>query len=95
MCIILTIIIEKIVINYDLVNLGVEVVAKIKVPILGSITIAKASGNLKQGVSLKIGYKGIASGEVGVRLNGSTVVLYWDVNAFGASYKDEINLFSI
>ena len=85
----------KIVINYDLANLGVEVVAKIKVPILGSITIAKASGNLKQGVSLKIGYKGIASGEVGVRLNGSTVVLYWDVNAFGASYKDEINLFSI
>ena len=49
-------------INYDLANLGVEIVAKIKIPILGSITIAKASGNLKQGVSLNVGYKGIASG---------------------------------
>ena len=82
-------------INYDLANLGVEVVAKVNVPILGSITIAKASGNPNQGVSLNIGYKGIASGEVGVRLDGSTVILYWDLSAFGASYKDEISLFSI
>ena len=82
-------------INYDLANLGVEVVAKINIPILGSITIAKASGNLKQGVSLNVGYKGIASGEIGVRLDGSTVVLYWNLSAFGASYKDEVNLFSI
>lgn len=52
-------------------------------------------GNLKHGVSLKIGYSGIVSGEVGVRLDGNKVILYWEFTAFGATYKDEIVIFSI
>lgn len=85
----------QVTINYDEVNLGIEIIVKIKIPFLGSVEIGKVSGNLKQGVSLKIGYKGIASGEIGVRLDGSNVVLYWDLSAFGASYKDQVKLFSI
>lgn len=65
------------------------------IPILGSIQIGKVGGNLKHGVSLKIGYSGIVSGEVGVRLDGNKVILYWEFTAFGATYKDEIFIFSI
>lgn len=68
---------------------------KLNLPIIGGITIGKVSGNLKQGVSLKIGYKAIASGEVGVRLDGSDVIVYWKLSAFGKSYEDEVKLFSI
>lgn len=85
----------QIVINYDLANLGVDVQVKLNVPILGSVEIGKISGNLKQGLSLKVGYSGIAGGEVGVKLNSSDVILYWDLSAFSYSYKDEIKLFSI
>lgn len=68
---------------------------RISLPFIGGIEIGKVAGNLKQGVSIKVGYKGIASGEIGVKLDGSSVILYWDLSAFGASYKDEIKLFSI
>ena len=85
----------QVAITYDLSTLEVEIKVKINVPILGSITIAKAKGNLKQGVSVHVGYKGIASGEVGLKLKGSTVIVYWDLNAFGKALKDQIELFSI
>lgn len=68
---------------------------KLNIPILGSVEIRKFSGNLEQGVSLKVVYSGIAGGEVGVKLNGSDVILYWDLSAFSYSYKDEVKLFSI
>ena len=60
-------------------------------PIIGQIDIAHAKGNLNQGISLHVGYKGIVSGEVGVKLkNGSTAILWWDLDAFGNSLKDEV-----
>ena len=82
-------------ITYDLSSLEVEIKVKINVPILGSVTIAKAQGNLKQGVSVNVGYKSIASGEVGLKLNGSTVIVFWNLTAFGKTLKDELELFTI
>lgn len=75
--------------------MGVDVQVKLNIPILGSVEIGKISGNLKQGVSLKVGYSSVAGGEVGVKLDGSDVILYWDLKAFSYSYKDQIKLFSI
>lgn len=65
------------------------------IPFIGPVQIGKVGGNLKHGVSLKMGYSGILSGEVGIRLDGNNVVLYWEFTAFGAKYKDEIVIFSI
>lgn len=75
--------------------MSVEIVVKLNLPIIGSHTIGKVSGNLKQGVVLKIGYKLIASGELGVRLVGDDVILYWNFSANGKEYAYEIKRFSI
>lgn len=68
---------------------------QINIPIIGKIQIGKVAGNLEQGVALKIGYKAIASGEIGVKREDGSIILYWDLSAFGSSYKDQIKLFSI
>lgn len=87
--------IAQIVVSYDSVNLGVSLTVVLNIPILGAVTIGSISGNLAQGISLKIGYARILSGEVGVRLDGNDVILYWEFSAFGSSYKSSVKLFSI
>lgn len=76
-------------------NLGVGLTVVLNIPILGAVTIGSISGSLAQGISLKIGYSGLLSGEVGVRLDGSDVILFWEFTAFGHSYKGSTKLFSV
>lgn len=64
-------------------------------PILGEVTVAKVKGNLKQGVVLHIRYSDLVKGDVGVKLDGSTVVLYWELSALGAELNDKVELFTI
>ena len=85
----------KVIINFVPSDLGVEIAVKVKVPILGVVTIGKVKGNLKQGVALHFNYSSFANGDVGVKLKGSTVMLYWDLTAFGNNLKDEVKVFSI
>lgn len=69
--------------------------AYVNVPIIGSVGIGKISGNLTDGINLSLGYPGILSGSVGIKLDGSTVTLIYSFTAFGSSYEDEIPLFNI
>lgn len=85
----------QIAINYDLATLSADINVKLNVPLLGAISIAQVHGNLKSGIQATVGYRGIAKGEVGVRLDGSSVILYWNIKAYGTHLKDEIELFSL
>lgn len=85
----------QVLINFVPADLGVEIAAKVKVPILGEVTVAKVKGNLKQGVVLHIRYSDLVKGDVGVKLDGSTVVLYWELTALGAELNDKVELFTI
>lgn len=82
-------------VNYDITSLSAEIKAKLNVPILGPVQLAQVTGNLKSGIEAAIGYKAIAEGKVGVRLDDGSVVLYWDLTAFGNALKDEISIFSL
>lgn len=85
----------QVAIKYDVAALNADINIKLNVPLLGSISVAQVHGNLKTGIQATVGYRGIAKGEVGVRLDGSSVVLYWDVKAYGTDLQDEIELFSL
>lgn len=82
-------------INFVPADMGIEIVAKVKVPIVGEVTIAKVKGNLKQGVVLHIKYSDLVKGDVGVKLDGSSVVLYWELSALGVELNDKLGLFTL
>lgn len=71
------------------------VAVNLVVPIIGAVTLGSVSGGLKTGVELKIGYEDLAEGKFGVKLDDGKVVLYWDLKAFGESYEDDLELFTL
>ncbi|KAG6908981.1 hypothetical protein DXG01_002470 [Tephrocybe rancida] len=85
----------EIVLDFDTSNWSVSVSIRFKVPFDGTVTLANIVGNLKEGVSVKIGYPPILGGVVGLRLDGSAVVLFWEFTVFGKEYKGEKALFHI
>lgn len=85
----------KVSINFVPKTMGIEIAVKVKVPIIGPITVGKVKGNLKQGVVLHFNYSTFVNGDVGVKLDDTTVVLYWNLTAFNNTLKDEVKLFTI
>lgn len=76
-------------------NLGVSLTVVLNIPIIGAVTVGNTSGNLAQGLSLKIGFPGVLNGNVGVKLDGNDAILYWDFTALGSSAKASVKLFDI
>lgn len=73
--------------------MAVEVSVKLAVPIVGTVTIGKGSGNLRQGLTFKLSYKLIDSVEISLRLIGNDAVLFIDPES---DVKNcEIKLFSL
>ena len=85
----------KFVINYNPDDMSVELIVKAHVPIIGAISIAKGKGSLKQGVVVKLNYKGMVTGEASVKLPENSAILYYNINAFGTKLKDSLALFSV
>ncbi|KAG6908980.1 hypothetical protein DXG01_002469 [Tephrocybe rancida] len=85
----------EIVLDFDPSNWSVSVSVRFKVPFDGTVTLANIVGNLKEGISLKIGYPPILGGIVGLKLNGTAVVFSWDFTVLGKQYKGEKVLFNI
>ena len=83
------------VVSFDPSNFGITLTVILDLPIIGPIVIGQVSGNLKNGISIKVGYPGVLSGEVGVKLEGNAVYLFYDFTAFGTHYKNQIHLFDI
>ena len=60
-----------------------------------NVQIAKASGSLKDGVTLSIGYPGVLGGTLTFQLSGNDVMLNYDFTAFSLEYKGKIKIFTI
>ncbi|PAV24143.1 hypothetical protein PNOK_0121100 [Pyrrhoderma noxium] len=69
--------------------------AYVNIPIIGSVNIGQISGSLTDGVNLSLGYPGVLSGSVGIRLSGGTVFLSYSFSALGFTADDEIPLFTV
>ncbi|KAG9118649.1 hypothetical protein FRC07_006735 [Ceratobasidium sp. 392] len=82
-------------VNTDTWTISVE--ASVHLPIIGKKVLASVSGNLKDGVTLDLGYKGIASGEATVSLkNGKEVWIKLELESIvGNLGPGEYHMFDI
>ncbi|KAL4066370.1 hypothetical protein V8B97DRAFT_1040755 [Scleroderma yunnanense] len=81
-------------ISIDLSNFAIVIEVYLHL-IWTKVQIAKASGSLKDGVTLNIGYPGILGGTLTFKLDGKDVVLTYDFNAFGHHYTGRTVIFHI
>ncbi|KAI6146696.1 hypothetical protein BKA82DRAFT_27235 [Pisolithus tinctorius] len=65
------------------------------IPFLGRIQIAKAVGNLHDGVTLTIGYPPFVGGSLTLKLDGKDVVLEYSIDALGLHYHGKIVVFTL
>ncbi|KIM60216.1 hypothetical protein SCLCIDRAFT_9737 [Scleroderma citrinum Foug A] len=81
-------------ISIDLTNLAIDITVYLQL-LLVNVQIAKASGSLKDGVTLSIGYPGVLGGTLTFQLSGNDVMLIYDFTAFSLEYKGKIKIFTI
>ncbi|KAF5358024.1 hypothetical protein D9756_001494 [Leucocoprinus leucothites] len=62
-------------------------------PVLGPVLVGASTGSLKDGVSVKIGYESVLTGEVDTRLKNKRGILGYEFEAFGKRYDAEVKLF--
>lgn len=81
-------------ISIDLTNLAIDITVYLQL-LFVNVQIAKASGSLKDGVTLSIGYPGVLGGTLTFQLSGNDVMLIYDFTAFSLEYKGKIKIFTI
>ncbi|KAI6137219.1 hypothetical protein F5141DRAFT_1209542 [Pisolithus sp. B1] len=74
-------------ITIDLKNLRIVIEVYAKIPFVGKVQIAKTVGNLRDGVTLTIGYPPFIGGSLTLKLDGKNVVLGYSFDALGFHYE--------
>ncbi|KAI6146693.1 hypothetical protein BKA82DRAFT_4356108 [Pisolithus tinctorius] len=77
-------------VTIDLNKLTIVIEVYATIPFLGKIQITKAVGNLRDGVTLTIGYPPFVGGSLTLKLDGKDVVLEYSIDALGWHYQDKI-----
>jgi len=72
-----------------------QIELSLNIPIIGSVKLGNASGNLKDGITLRADYSGISSGVVSLKQDGKNVVQSWDATTLGQSLKGSVPLYSL
>ncbi|KAI5994616.1 hypothetical protein F5J12DRAFT_415201 [Pisolithus orientalis] len=85
----------EIVVAIDLKKLTIVIGVYANIPFLGRIQIAKAVGNLHDGVTLTIGYPPFIGGSLTLKLDGKDVVLEYSIDALGLHYHGKIVVFTL
>ncbi|KAI6098365.1 hypothetical protein EDD16DRAFT_1527239 [Pisolithus croceorrhizus] len=70
-------------ITIDLKNLTIVIEVYANIPFVGKVQIAKTVGNLRDGVTLTIGYPPFIGGSLTLKLDGKNVVLGYSFDALG------------
>ncbi|KAF5345394.1 hypothetical protein D9756_010984 [Leucocoprinus leucothites] len=83
----------EIAITYDSMTTGLVVEAFINLPFLPTISVGKVGGSLMDGVGIKLGYKGILSGEIKVAYRDGHAYLGYEFTVAGASFDGELQIF--
>jgi len=73
---------------------AVSVKVYLSIPIVGSVLIGQATGNLKDGVTVTVGYSGIISGTITltVDLTNKHFTIAWNFEAFSIKYAGSQNI---
>ncbi|KAI6022338.1 hypothetical protein PISMIDRAFT_16125 [Pisolithus microcarpus 441] len=74
-------------ITIDLNNLTIVIEVYAKIPFVGKVQIAKTVGNLRDGVTLTIGYPPFIGGSLTQKLDGKNVILGYSFDALGFHYE--------
>ncbi|KAI5992548.1 hypothetical protein EDC04DRAFT_2911150 [Pisolithus marmoratus] len=85
----------EIVITIDLKKLTIVIEVYVKIPFVGKVQIAKAVGNLRDGVTLKIGFPPFVGGLLTLKLEGKDVVLEYSFDALGLHYGGRMVIFTL
>ncbi|KAI6029039.1 hypothetical protein EDC04DRAFT_3091910 [Pisolithus marmoratus] len=82
-------------ITIDLKKLSLVIEVYVYIPFLGKIQIAKAAGNLHDGITLKIGFPPYVGGSLTLKLDGKDVVLEHSFDALGWHYAGRMVIFTL
>ncbi|KAI5992547.1 hypothetical protein EDC04DRAFT_1298010 [Pisolithus marmoratus] len=82
-------------ITIDLNKLTIVIEVYVIIPFIGKIQIAKAAGNLHDGVTLTIGFPPYVGGMLTLKLDGKDVVLEYSFDALGLHYGGRIVIFTL
>ncbi|KAI6029030.1 hypothetical protein EDC04DRAFT_2898863 [Pisolithus marmoratus] len=82
-------------ITIDLKKLTIVIEVYVIIPFIGKIQIAKAAGNLHDGVTLTIGFPPYVGGSLTLKLDGKDVVLEYSFDALGLHYGGRIVIFTL
>ncbi|KAI6108483.1 hypothetical protein EDD17DRAFT_1764528 [Pisolithus thermaeus] len=74
-------------ITIDLNNLTIVIEVYANLPFIGKVQIAKTVGNLRDGITLTIGYPPFIGGSLTLKLDGKNVVLGYSFDALGFHYE--------
>ncbi|KAI6029036.1 hypothetical protein EDC04DRAFT_2898870 [Pisolithus marmoratus] len=85
----------EIVITIDPKKLTAVIEVYAKIPFVGKVQIAKAIGNLRDGVTLKIGFPPFVGGLLTLKLEGKDVVLEYSFDALGLHYGGRMVIFTL
>ncbi|KAI6137209.1 hypothetical protein F5141DRAFT_1209535 [Pisolithus sp. B1] len=65
------------------------------IPFVGKIQIAKASGDLREGITFTIGFPPFIGGSLTLKLDGKDVVLGYSFDAFGLHFGGRLVIFTL
>ncbi|KAI6118602.1 hypothetical protein EDD17DRAFT_1634378 [Pisolithus thermaeus] len=77
-------------ISINLKTLVIVIEVYVYIPLLGKIQIAKAAGNLRDGITLPITFPPFVKGSLTLKLDGEDVVLEYSVDVHGQHYEGRI-----
>ncbi|KAI6138629.1 hypothetical protein BKA82DRAFT_27236 [Pisolithus tinctorius] len=82
-------------VTIDVNKLTIVIEVYVTIPFVGKVQVAKAVGNLRDGVKLTIGYPPFVGGSLTVKLDGKDVVLEYSIDALGWNYHGKIVVFTL